>query len=63
MADTELPDALPESWIEDVEFQIRAAVPVTFTEDRHDEAREDSETRGVIHLVRQTIFPRLGLEP
>jgi acetoin utilization protein AcuC len=31
MSDTELPDALPESWIEQVEFDVRAEVPATFS--------------------------------
>ncbi len=63
MADAELPDALPESWLEDVEFQLRGEVPVTFTDEPLPSREEDTETRGVIHLVRQTVFPRLGLEP
>ena len=32
MAGVELPDALPESWIEGTEFLIRGAVPVTLSE-------------------------------
>jgi len=63
MAEAELPDHLPESWIEDVEFQLRDEVPVTFSEAPLPSAGVDTETRGVIALVRQTLFPRLGLEP
>lgn len=63
MAEAELPDHLPESWIEQVEFQLRAPVPTTFTEDRLPEDPDDVETRGVVNLVRQTVFPGLGLEP
>ncbi len=63
MCDAELPDPLPESWIEQVEFDIRAEVPVTFSEEPVDRGRPDLETRGVIDLVRKTVFPDLGLEP
>ncbi len=63
MADAELPDHLPESWLEDVEFQVRSEVPVTFSEDPLPSRGEDTETRGVIALVRQSLFPGLGLEP
>ena len=63
MAEVELPDHLPESWLEQVEFQLRGEVPVTFSEEPRPQKGEDSETRGVIHLVRQSLFPGLGLEP
>jgi acetoin utilization protein AcuC len=63
MAEAELPDHLPESWLEDVEFQLRGEVPVTFSEAPLPSAGVDTETRGVIALVRQTLFPGLGLEP
>jgi acetoin utilization protein AcuC len=32
MADADLPDGLPESYIEDVEFDLRAEIPTTFSE-------------------------------
>ncbi len=63
MCDAELSDPLPESWIEQVEFDIRSEVPVTFSEGPVDRGRQDLETRGVIDLVRKTVFPDLGLEP
>jgi acetoin utilization protein AcuC len=63
MAEAELSDALPESWIEHVEFQVRGEVPVTFTEEALPAEGGDAGTRGVIHLVRQVAFPALGLEP
>lgn len=62
MAETELPDHLPESWIERVEFEIRAAVPATFSEERMSPGGEDVETRGVIDLVRRSVFGGFGLE-
>jgi len=63
MADAQLEDHLPESWLEHVEFQLRGEVPVTFSEAPLPQRGEDTETRGVIHLVRQVAFPALGLEP
>jgi acetoin utilization protein AcuC len=63
MCDAELPDLLPESWIEGAEFTARTEVPSTFSEERMDGGRPDLETRGVIDLVRKTVFPDLGLEP
>jgi acetoin utilization protein AcuC len=63
MAGAELPDHLPESWLEDVEFQLRGEVPATFSEEPLPRRGEDTETRGVIHLVRQSLFPGFGLEP
>ncbi len=63
MCDAELPDPLPESWIEQVEFDIRAEVPATFSEEPVGRGRPDLETHGVIDLVRKTVFPDLGLEP
>jgi acetoin utilization protein AcuC len=63
MAGAELPDHLPESWLEDVEFQLRGEVPVTFSEEPLPSRGEDAEARGVVHLVRQSLFPGFGLEP
>jgi acetoin utilization protein AcuC len=63
MSDAEVPDTLPESFIESVEFQTRAPIPTTFSEDAVDERRPDTQTQGLIRLVRQTTFPALGLEP
>jgi len=63
MAEVELPDHLPESWLEQVEFQLRGEVPVTFSEEPLPQRGEDAETRGVIDLVRRSVFPGLGLTP
>jgi acetoin utilization protein AcuC len=63
MADTALPDDLPEAFIESVEFETRAAVPTTFSEEAPPERVPDPEVEGVVRLVRQTVFPGLGLEP
>ena len=63
MCEADLPEHLPESWIEQVELAIGGEVPATFTEPPLPHGRPDTETRGVIHLVRQSVFPALGLEP
>ena len=61
MAEVELPDHLPEGWIEDVEFQLRAAVPVTFSEPAPGNVAPSSEALRVVERVRASAFPPLGL--
>jgi acetoin utilization protein AcuC len=51
MAGAELPDALPETWIEQVEFQIRAEVPVTFSEPGLGPGPGDEEARAIAAAV------------
>jgi len=63
MSGVALPDALPESWIEAVEFELRREVPATFTDPPVDGDRLDPETESTIELVRRTCFPFFGLEP
>ncbi len=63
MAGAELPDHLPESFIEQVEFQLRAEVPTTFSEEPLPERQPDPEVEDVIREVRRLVFPRHGLEP
>jgi acetoin utilization protein AcuC len=63
MCEAELPDHLPESWIEEAERAVRGEVPVTFSEAPSPYEGPDTEARGVIRLVRATVFPDLGLEP
>jgi acetoin utilization protein AcuC len=63
MAGVSLPDAIPESWIEQVEFDIRGEVPATFSEPPLDLDRLDASTESTIELVRRTCFPSFGLEP
>jgi acetoin utilization protein AcuC len=62
MCDAELPDALPESWIEQVEFEVRREVPVTFSEPALERDELDQVTEGTIEAVRQLCFPFFGLE-
>jgi acetoin utilization protein AcuC len=52
MAGAEVPDALPEGWIETVEFQIRAGVPTTFSEPALGPGDGDGEARRVAAEVR-----------
>jgi acetoin utilization protein AcuC len=63
MCEAELPDHLPESWIEEAERAVRGEVPVTFSEAPSPDGGPGTEARGVIRLVRATVFPDLGLEP
>ncbi len=63
MAGAALADALPESWIEAVEFELRREVPPTFTDPAVDDDRLDAETEATIELVRSMCFPFFGLEP
>jgi acetoin utilization protein AcuC len=63
MCEAELPDDLPESWIEEAERAAHGEVPVTFSEAPLPHGRPDAEARAVINLVRATVFPDLGLEP
>ena len=63
MCEAELPDHLPESWIEEAERAVGGEVPATFSEAPLPDGRPDAETRDVIRQVRATVFPGLGLEP
>jgi acetoin utilization protein AcuC len=55
MAGAEVDDALPELWIEQVEFQIRAEVPVTFSEPALGPGDGDDDARAVAAVVRQRV--------
>lgn len=63
MCGAELPDALPESWIEAVEREVGREVPATFTDPRLEGDRLDVETEATIDRVRRLAFPYFGLEP
>jgi acetoin utilization protein AcuC len=63
MCHAELPDELPESWIEKVEFELRGEVPITFSDPPIAGDRLDPETEAVIADVRRTCFPFFGLTP
>jgi len=55
MAGAELPDAIPESWIEQIEFEVRAEVPVTFSEPSLGPGDGDDEARAVAAIVRERV--------
>ncbi|MEW6059254.1 MAG: acetoin utilization protein AcuC [Actinomycetota bacterium] len=63
MSETELPDAVPESWIGEIESQIGAPLPARFTDEPVSGREEDVEIGSLVDLVRRTCFPALGLEP
>jgi acetoin utilization protein AcuC len=63
MCGAELPDHLPEGWIEAIEFEIRRECPTSFTDPAVDGDRLDPETESVIEDVRSTCFPFFGLQP
>ena len=63
MCDAALPDALPESWIEQVELDIHGEVPATFSEPPLDGDRLDARTEATIDEVKRTSFPFFGLRP
>jgi acetoin utilization protein AcuC len=61
MAQADLPDDVPESWIERVEFTLRAPVPATFSEPEPEHVAPPERAREVVELVRATAFPALGV--
>jgi acetoin utilization protein AcuC len=63
MCGAELPDTLPESWIQAVELEVGREVPATFTDPTLEGDRLDAETEATIDRVRRTAFPYFGLEP
>ena len=63
MCEAELPDALPESWIEQVEFDIGGEVPATFSEPPLEPDELDDRTERTIDQVERTCFPFFGLRP
>jgi hypothetical protein len=63
MCDAGLPDALPASWIEQVELDIHGEVPGTFSEPPLDGDRLDARTEATIDEVKRTCFPFFGLRP
>jgi acetoin utilization protein AcuC len=55
MADAELDDAIPESWIEQVEFQVRAEVPVTFSEPTLGPGEGDDDARAIAAVLAERV--------
>jgi acetoin utilization protein AcuC len=55
MAGGELPDQLPEGWIEQAEFEIRSAVPTTFSEPPMGPGDGDDGARAAAAQVRAMV--------
>ena len=55
MAGADMDDALPEDWIEGVEFKLRAPVPVTFSEPSLGPGEGDDEARAVAAIVARNV--------
>ena len=55
MCDVRLGDAIPEAWIEDTEFLLRAAVPVTFSEPALPAAAGDEDARAITAIVEEML--------
>ena len=63
MCDADLPDAVPESWIQTVEVELDGEVPVTFSERSLEQDRLDPATEAIIEAVKRICFPFFGLPP
>jgi acetoin utilization protein AcuC len=63
MADAEIPDALPEPWIEQVEIETGGEVPATFSEPPLERDELDGRTERTIDEVKRACFPFFGLRP
>jgi acetoin utilization protein AcuC len=63
MCGVELDDALPEAYLETVEFAVRRETPVTFSEPALEGDVVTEEVEGTIETIRRTCFPFFGLEP
>jgi acetoin utilization protein AcuC len=61
MCGAEIPDQIPESWIEMAEREAGHAVPVTLSEPPASTRGDDRLVEGVIEEVQKTIFPYHGL--
>jgi acetoin utilization protein AcuC len=55
MAGTELPDELPEGWIEEAERRLRGPVPATLSEPSLEPGRGDAEAAEVVATLRRTV--------
>jgi acetoin utilization protein AcuC len=63
MAQSEVPDELPESWIEAAERQAGYELPSRLSERSLDDLPVNPAVEQVVRKVRQVIFPHQGLEP
>jgi acetoin utilization protein AcuC len=63
MADAELVDDLPATWVATMEGRLGGAMPATFSDPPVERDQLDRRTEATIHIVRQTCFPFFGLAP
>ena len=63
MAGANLPDALPEPWIEQVELETGGEIPATFSEPPLERDELDGRTERTIEEVKRACFPFFGLSP
>ncbi len=63
MAGADVPNELPEGWIERAEMRARVAIVPTLSEPPLGDDRPTGEVEALIRKVRDTTFPFFGLEP
>jgi acetoin utilization protein AcuC len=61
MAGAELPDALPEAWIEEAERELRSEVPSTLSEPSVSGRAPRKTVMAVVADVKRSIFPHHGI--
>jgi acetoin utilization protein AcuC len=61
MASADVPDQLPESWIETAEREARGPVPATLSEPPRRDLGAHPGEQAVVEEVRRTVFPLHGL--
>jgi acetoin utilization protein AcuC len=57
MCDADLPDELPESWIEEAERRLRAEVPATLSEPALGPGEGDGAARAVVRSLEEVLAP------
>ena len=57
MCDADLPDELPESWIEEAERRLRADVPATLSEPALGPGEGDAAARAMVRSLAQVLAP------
>jgi hypothetical protein len=61
MAGAELPDALPEAWIEEAERELGSEVPSTLSEPSVSGRAPRETVMAVVADVKRSIFPHHGI--
>jgi acetoin utilization protein AcuC len=63
MCDAELPDAIPEAWIEIAERQLGGPVPATFADPPAGPDVVSPAVEDIVERVRRSAFPSFGIAP